>query len=285
MTNQQGDQPISTPEIEQVDGQMNGAFIAARRGSRTGVIVLSGSSGRVDVDRAALFAKAGVNALALRCFGAPGQSRGICEIPLETFFSATDYLISRGCQRVIFVGTSKGAEAALLAAAYDQRVSAVIAISPTVRRVGQHRSWQRRSGLARTVVVVFERRAPRLRSGRLCLEARQPGWSYFSSTLFEQSLNANPAAVQQAIIPIEKTAADINLVAGGNGALWPSDVFAQQLSRRREDYGIPVSLVVDSHAGHRILLPGEDTPRSTNHAHGGPMRQMRGLDRQLGGRP
>jgi len=87
--------------------------------------------------------------------------------------------------------------------------------------------------------------------------------------LFEQSLDANPAAVQRAQIPIEKTAADIVLVGGGNDALWPSDVFAQQLSHRREEYGMPVSLVVDSHAGHRILLPGENTPRSSLHAHGG----------------
>jgi len=108
-----------TPEIEQIDGQVNGAFIAARHGSGTGVIVLSGSSGRVDVDRAAL------------------------------------------------------------------------------------------------------------------------------------------------------TVANIILVAGGDDALWPSDVFAEQLSRRREEYGMPVSLIVDSYAGHRILLPGENTPRSILHAHGG----------------
>lgn len=122
---------MSTTEFEQIDSQVKGAFIAARHGRETGVIVLSGSSGRVDTDRAALFAKAGANALALRWFGAVGQSPGICEIPLETFFSATAYLVSKGCQRIIFVGTSKGAEAALLAAAHDQRVSAVIAISPT----------------------------------------------------------------------------------------------------------------------------------------------------------
>jgi hypothetical protein len=58
--------------------------------------------------------------------------------------------------------------------------------------------------------------------------------------LFEQSLNANPAAVQRAQIPIERTTADIILVAGGDDALWPSDVFAEQLSRRREEYGMPV---------------------------------------------
>ena len=55
----------------------------------------------------------------------------ICEIPLETFFAATDRLIRLGCRRIVYVGTSKGAEASLLAAAHDPRIDAVVAISPT----------------------------------------------------------------------------------------------------------------------------------------------------------
>ncbi|MGO7079060.1 acyl-CoA thioester hydrolase/BAAT C-terminal domain-containing protein [Rhizobium johnstonii] len=258
-----------TPEIEQIDGQVNGAFIAARHGSGTGVIVLSGSSGRVDVDRAALFAKAGANTLALRWFGAAGQPPGICEVPLETFFCATDYLISRGCQRIIFVGTSKGAEAALLAAAYDERVSAVIAISPTSVVWGN-------IGPGKDGVAWPERSSWSLKGRPLDFVPAVSAWEHGNRDglisyrpLFEQSLNANPTAVQRAIIPIEKTVANIILVAGGDDALWPSDVFAEQLSRRREEYGMPVSLIVDSYAGHRILLPGENTPRSTLHAHGG----------------
>ncbi|KQV15909.1 acyl-CoA thioesterase [Rhizobium sp. Root1203] len=260
---------MSMPEIEQIDGQLNGAFIAARHGGETGVIVLSGSSGRVDVDRAALFAKAGANALALRWFGAPGQSPGICEIPLETFFSATDYLISRGCQRIIFVGTSKGAEAALLAAVNDQRVSAVIAISPTSvvwGNIGPGKdgvAWPERSSWSlKGVPLDFVPAASAWERGN-----RDGLISY--RRFFTQSLNANPEAVQRAQIPIEKTAADIIVVAGGDDALWPSDVFAEQLSRRRKEYCMPVSFIIDSEAGHRILLPGEHTSRSTLHAHGG----------------
>ncbi|MBY3171629.1 acyl-CoA thioester hydrolase/BAAT C-terminal domain-containing protein [Rhizobium laguerreae] len=260
---------MSVPEIEQIDGKVNGAFISARHGRETGVIVLSGSSGRVDVDRAALFARAGASALAPRWFGAAGQSPGICEIPLETFFSSIDYLISRGCQRTIFVGTSKGAEAALLTAAYDERVSAVIAFSPTSvvwGNIGPGKdgvAWPERSswslkGLPLDFVPAVSAWERGNRDGLISYRA-----------LFEQSLSANPAAVQRAQIPIEKTAADIILVAGGDDALWPSDMFALELSRRRNEYGMPASLVVDNEAGHRILLPGENMPRSTLYAHGG----------------
>ena len=99
--------------------------------SPTGVLVLAGSSGRVDIERARLLARHGALALALQWFGGPGQCPGICEIPLETFTTAIDWLVEQGSQRIGIVGLSKGAEAALLVAVRDPRVDAVVAISPS----------------------------------------------------------------------------------------------------------------------------------------------------------
>ena len=59
------------------------------------------------------------------------------------------------------------------------------------------------------------------------------------------------------------------LVAGGDDALWPSLDFAHSIVRRRKDAGKITRLVSAPDAGHRILLPGENTPRSKAHAHGG----------------
>jgi uncharacterized protein len=72
-----------------------------------------------------------VSALSLQWFGGEGQVPGICEIPLETFFAANDYLVEQGCRRIVYVGTSKGAEASLLAAVQDPRIEVVIAVSPS----------------------------------------------------------------------------------------------------------------------------------------------------------
>ncbi len=119
------------PRRENLNGKVRGALLPGAAHSKTGVLVLGGSSGRVDIPRAGLFAQAGAHALALQWFGGTGQSPGICEIPFETFIDATDLLTSRGCDRIIVVGTSKGAEAALLASTIDQRIKAVVAISPT----------------------------------------------------------------------------------------------------------------------------------------------------------
>jgi hypothetical protein len=96
-----------------------------------GVVVLAGSSGRVDVARARLFAGLGAVCIALRYFGGERQPPGICEVPLEVFTRATDRLIEEGCERVAYVGTSKGAEAALLIATDDPRVRVVAATSPS----------------------------------------------------------------------------------------------------------------------------------------------------------
>jgi hypothetical protein len=60
-----------------------------------------------------------------------GQIPGICEVPLESFMPATDKLVEAGCTRIAYVGTSKGAEAALLLAVHDPRIDTVIAFSPS----------------------------------------------------------------------------------------------------------------------------------------------------------
>ena len=255
--------------IEKLQGRVIGELVVGSSVATTGVVVLAGSSGRVDVDRAILFAQAGAKALALQWFGGPGQSPGICEIPLEAFFHATDYLISSGCRRIVFVGTSKGAEAALLVATLDPRISAVIAISPSSVVWGN-------IGPGKDGIAWPERSSWCLNGQPLDFVPADPAWErdYRDGLiayrgLFEHCLTHFEEAARRAAIPIEKASADIVLVAGGDDALWPSDRFARQLLRRRENNGKSVSLVYDAEAGHRILFPGEKTLRSALHAHGG----------------
>lgn len=85
-----------------------------------GALVLAGSSGRVDSPRAELLARHGVVAESIRWFGGPGQHDGPWEIPLELFLGRIADL-ARRCDRVLVLGTSFGAEAALLAAATAPR--------------------------------------------------------------------------------------------------------------------------------------------------------------------
>jgi hypothetical protein len=251
-----------------LSGRVAGTLILCP-GATTGVVVLGGSSGRVDVGRARLFANEGASALALQWFGGEGQVPGICEVPLETFFAATDYLVEMGCQHIVYVGTSKGAEASLLAAVHDPRINAVVAISPSSvvwGNIGPGRdgmSWPERSSWSLDDVP-------------LPFVPADPSWirvyidgliSY--RDLFEHCLKTFEREASAAAIPVEMASADLLLVAGGEDALWPSMEFATSIVRRRRDTGKVTHLVSAFDAGHRILLPGENTPRSTLHAHGG----------------
>src|SRR5262249_38271399 len=99
-------------------------------GGTAGLLILAGSSGRVERERARIFAQQGITALAIRWFGGAGQPPGICEVPLETFTAGVDLLQNAGARRIGVLGISKGAEAALLTAIRDPRVDVVVALSP-----------------------------------------------------------------------------------------------------------------------------------------------------------
>jgi dienelactone hydrolase len=232
--------------------------------------VLAGSSGRVDIERARLLARHGALALALQWFGGPGQCPGVCEIPLETFTSAIDWLVEQGSQRIGIVGLSKGAEAALLVAVRDTRVDAAVAISPSSvvwANVGPgydgadypHRSSWSWDGQPLPFVPYDETWTP---------PAGQQPVSF--RPLYEASLRAHPEAVVAAAIPIERARGDVLFIAGEDDALWPSAAFAEALAARCHTVGRPVGLITRPDAGHRPIFPDETPPApSARVAHGG----------------
>ncbi len=113
-----------------LSGRIQGELLRGVPG-RVGVLVLAGSSGRVDVERARLFAERGASVLALRWFGGSGQTAGIREVPLEIFSEALSTLVDAQARHLAIVGTSKGAEAALLVACHEPRLDVVVALAPT----------------------------------------------------------------------------------------------------------------------------------------------------------
>jgi pimeloyl-ACP methyl ester carboxylesterase len=219
---------------------------------RTGALVLAGSSGRQDKSRADMLASHGVTALALRWFGGEGQPAVPREIPLETFSEAID-LLTRHCERVVVIGLSYGAEAALLTACFDDRIDAVVAMAPSdVAWEGdrsdagdpQRSKWKRHCSPVPFVPI-------------------DRAWEPSSTTpafvgLYEKSRSeADPKVVDAATIPVEKIRGNLVLVAGGDDQVWPSVKAARALVARRSRFGLDTHVIEDATAGHAVVLPGE----------------------------
>ncbi|MFF3448556.1 acyl-CoA thioester hydrolase/BAAT C-terminal domain-containing protein [Streptomyces sp. NPDC002667] len=255
----------------EVNRPWEGVLVTPAAGSDVGVLVLAGSSGRIERERARLLAGQGMTALSIRWFGGPGQPAGICEIPLETFTAAVDLLARNGARHIGVLGVSKGAEAALLTAVHDPRVDVVIAVSPTSHvwcNIGpgldgedrpQRSSWTWR-GQPLPFVPVDDSWTP----------AGPEGDPVAIRGSYELSERSFAHFLSRAEIPVDGARADLILVAGGDDAMWPSLPFAERLARRRRSAGGTTHLVTHPDAGHRPRLPGESpAPASPYFLYGG----------------
>ena len=231
-------------------------MFVAEGGNATGVLVLSGSSGRVEEGRCRVLADHGATAASYRWFGA-----ALDRLPLESFDDALGMLHER-CDRLVVLGTSRGAEAALLLGARHPEVDAVVAVSPsdvvwaalTTDRP-QRSSWT--SGGEPLPFVPYD--------DDWVADTEPPEYL----EMYEGALEKYADRVPAARIPVERIAGEVLLVAGGDDRLWPSIDFAEAIVRRREAAGLATTLVSHPEAGHRVLLPGEVAPPASHLAHGG----------------
>ncbi|MGW8481986.1 acyl-CoA thioester hydrolase/BAAT C-terminal domain-containing protein [Microbacterium sp. NPDC055903] len=216
----------------------------------TGILVLAGSSGRVETERADLLARHGVRAHAIRWFGGEGQRPVPHEVPIEAFFAELDRLREM-CDRVAILGTSFGAEAALLTASLAV-TDAAIAIAPTsVVWPGIHEGqWSSHWTIAGEPVPwvpfvsdwVAETDPPEFRQ------------------LYARSLAADTETSARAAIPVERIGGELLLVAGGDDRVWPSVTFTERIVARRAAAGLDTNVRTHPDAGHRVPFPGERVP-------------------------
>jgi dienelactone hydrolase len=246
-------------------------------GATTGVLVLSGSSGRIETDRCRMLASHGVAAASIRYFGGPGQPDEARLIPLETFDDVLADLHSR-YQRLVVLGTSWGAQAALLLGTLHPEIDAVVGISPTyVSWAGlsderpQRSSWTLRG--EQVPFVPFDDEA--IEDAVKEAGGELPSFCEAYLSALEKYADRVPAAT----IPVERIAGDVVLVAGGGDALWPSVLAAEAVRRRRTAHDLETVVVTHPDAGHRVVLPGEPVlPPSQRLAWGG----SEAADRELG---
>ncbi|MDT0157197.1 alpha/beta fold hydrolase [Microbacterium sp. ARD32] len=213
----------------------------------TGVLLLAGSSGRVERERAELLATTGARVRAIRWFGGEGQRPSPHEVPVELFASEIESLL-REVDRIVLFGTSFGAEAVLVTAS-RYAVDGVIAVAPSsvVWAGADAGSWSSHwtHGGEPVPYVAFD-----------------PSWSPKTDppafvSLYETSLLLDADATAAARIPVGDIAGEVLLIAGGDDQVWPSARFAAEVEAARSERGLVTTVVTHPGAGHRLLLPGE----------------------------
>lgn len=224
-------------------------FLEPERPTGTGVLLLAGSSGRVDVQRARVLQAHGAFVLAIRWFGGPGQQPGPFEVPVELFVHALDDL-EQHVDVLAIAGTSFGGEAALLTASLDPRIQATVgfAASSVVWPGWDGRSWVSH-WTWRGRPVPFVPIDP-------TWEPRDDPPSFLP--LYERGLRSG--SVDTGAIEVERIAGEVLLIAGADDLVWPSVAFAERISGRRRAFGLPTEVITHPRAGHRAILPGETPP-------------------------
>ncbi len=224
---------------------------------RPGIIVVGGSEGGIRGAEwlAWHFAREGWAALALAYFGVEGLPDTLADIPLEYFDRAIAWMSAQPLmedRRIALIGASRGAEIALLVAAYNPLVNRVICYAPThvvwgpvvLNAEASISSWTR-----------MERRVPFMPSEK---GAELPKSPYRGTPNFLLSLKRNDA-VKEAAIPVEKIQGAVLLLSGGDDQLWPSALMGDAIVSRLRAHNHPYRFehVTFPKAGH-VFLPGID---------------------------
>jgi len=238
---------VSTTEIrEPLIGTL---YVPYGKQGLPAVIVLGGSEGGIPRDRAALIASHGYVTLALAYFGVDPLPWELERIPLESIDRAVDWLSKQPAvnpKRLAILGGSKGAELALLAAARNPAIGAVIAIAPS--SVAFQSITEQRSNTSSWSVDGKEVPFAPYAASEKFLQSRR------LADLYEASLAAAPPAAE---IPVEKIRGPILLLSGKDDALWPSAAMAERIVERarRNQFPYPLKNLSFQNAGHHVANP------------------------------
>lgn len=261
---------------------------AARTGSPLpAVIVLSGSGGGFDLDKAAVLSRHGFATLALAYFGEPPLPQWLHHVPLEYVESALGWLARQpeiDANRIGVMGVSRGAELALLAASRFAKIRAVAAYAPSSvawdsgGRDKQTRhsipAWTWRGEPIASAPLPVRRFM--WRSAIPVVAMRRP---VMFRSLFRAGLK-NSDAVARAAIPVEQINGPLLLISGGDDHVWPAEMMAKAIVTRLQECGFACT-VEHLHypaAGHLLRYPHlPTTARVSRHEH------LRGAKFSFGG--
>jgi dienelactone hydrolase len=265
-----------------------GAVFATLPGAvrRPALILLGGSEGGSLITRdAPVWASRGFAVLALPYYSPPGWGpngptpaelpslpAAFADIPLERLQAARDWLAAQpevDAARIGVMGTSKGAEFALLAAARMPWIRSVVALVPSDVvwegwgpgvASGQRASfsWQGKP-LPFVPYLGFEEEFAGIAQGK-AVHVRRPQ---------DRGRAAHPERVAPARIAVEDIAAPVLVAGSHDDQIWDSGGMAQNIAASRARAGRETVLLVYADAGHFI---GGTGLSPTTQYNAGPMK-------------
>jgi dienelactone hydrolase len=226
-------------------------FTPNEEGVFPAVIVLGGSEGGFPDDVAAMLSSRGFAALSLAYFGAENLPSSLEEIPLEYFKLAIDFLKRQPFVRkksIGILGTSKGAEAALLIASQSSDIRAVVGYVPSsvvwscLCNTPGKSSW---SLDGKSLPFIPHATDPTYRP--------PAGFPLSPAINFAYRLQ-NQDAIARAAIPVEKINGPVLLISGKEDGMWKSFAMAQMILDRLKKNGsrFPNQHLAYESAGHLI---------------------------------
>jgi pimeloyl-ACP methyl ester carboxylesterase len=258
------------PEEVTADGGVRGLFYPARAhvSQKVPVIVLAGSGGGLPQTQAALLASHGHPALAQGIFAYKDLPSTLRGIPLESFSAAAHWLEQRtGAHRVAVMGTSRGSEAAGLAASYfPQDFSAAVVYVPSHLTNGAFGPGITDVEAAWTYAgkpLPADRGETDSNNAGDAAQSHEPpgfvGTPYYLKTWSDPSISAAFG------IPFERMRGAVLAIGGGADEMWPSFIGAEQIRRRLVDHGKAgmVEMHIYPGAGHLVSRVGSGGPLSS----------------------
>lgn len=239
-------------------------FIPPGAGPHPVVMVLSGSGGGFDVDKAAVLSRHGFATFALAYFGIAPLPSWLNRIPLEYFEGAVEWLEAQpeiDTKRIGTLGVSRGAELALLLGSTFPWVRTVVAYAPSSvawAASGRDKAtgeiipcWSH--GGRPVAYAPLPVRGFMLRSAFPVVALKRP---VMFRNLFRAGLR-NRKTVKHAAIRVEQTHGPILLVSGGDDHLWPAAAMSEAIVRRLKEkrFAHAVEHLHYPKAGHMLRYP------------------------------
>jgi dienelactone hydrolase len=252
-------QPVITdpgPQGVRVDeaGVYGNFFAPAVGGRHPGILLIGGSEGGLGtgVTRQAKALQAdGFAVLNVAYFGWPNGPKALASVPIETFTRAVAWLQAQpgvDRERIGVVGASKGAEAALIVAAADPAIKAVVAGMP--------------SSVAWPGISYTGKMEPSWTIGGKPMPFLPYAFGSDYRNIFGAYDNGLKALGEHpdAVIEVERIKGPVMLICGKADSLWPSCPMSEQIVARLNAKGTKqkVQLLEYADAGHALFGPPVD---------------------------